>query len=81
MLQNFTIKLILLKFPARFCFLVGRLGTNQDWNETKTKEVAPFPEYFFSCDCGLSLATNANLSRAIPENLLYKPTPLWKILK
>ena len=81
MLQSFTIKLMLLKFPVRFCFLVVRLSTNQDRNGTKTKEVAPFPEYFFSCDRGLSLATNAKLSRAIPENPLYKPTSLRKILK
>ena len=43
-------KFMLLKLPTRFCPLAERLDTSQGRNITKTKQVTPFPDYFFSCD-------------------------------
>ena len=40
LLQNIIIKLILLKFPARFCALAERLSVSKIRNKTKAKEVS-----------------------------------------
>ena len=58
-------KLMLLKLPARFCPLAERLGTSQDRNITSTKELIPFPDYFFLCDYGSVKETNWLMSKGM----------------